>query len=183
MRFGMFFLHHQSRLSPTEHRDRTTKKAVCTNACLLELPLMLSCVASFKFISVLSFPTPDRQFKAAKLTVYQSDGHDPLVLFAYPDSDTVSILNLSHLRPCRPPPCPWVIDDVAELAKRMRLDQGDEAYFFKGSDGPPLVTGWRLHPPAHSEHEKVRSCAMTQNGAYIISIGSKGSIWLWTRGS
>lgn len=137
-------------------------------------------LASFKIISTLSFPTVPTQFITPILHVYQSPNHDPIVLFTYPNSTIITIFNVIHLEPRKPPPFPLDEAGLVESAQRMHLvDQVANDIQDRGM--PTEISGWEIRTAeTNHESEKLMACAMGRDGEMIIGVGVKGSIWVWS---
>jgi len=143
-------------------------------------------LASFKTISTFSFPETATQYVTPNLHVYQSPTHDPIVLFAYPNSTLISMLNVIHLRPRKPPPFPLYAEGehLAETTERVHLgDQGGSATI----EVSPLISRWELRTVTSSNTplqtdglaETLMACAMGMGGQVIAAVGTRGSVWIW----
>lgn len=134
------------------------------------------------------------------LHAYNSQGHDPIVLFPY--SNKIRMLNVTHLKPrfaSGHPPFPLDEDEMVESMKKARLDDDDDNDDDNGDEedeilgipkhpkAPPVPEEWMLpvDPKAQSspagDSEHVLACAMGVGGGLIVATGSKGSVWLWER--
>ncbi|RDB28613.1 Polycomb group protein FIE1 [Hypsizygus marmoreus] len=139
--------------------------------------------ASFKIISALSFPSVPTQYITPMLHVYQSSSHDPVVLFTYPKSTSITMFNVIHLQPRKPPPFPLDEASLVENTERMHLIDvaGKDP---RVEDLPPEVSGWELRTtsnPESDDSERLMDCAMGMNGDMIMGVGAKGTVWIWTR--
>ena len=93
----------------TQNRmNRIIKRAVCISFLPLFLVAFSSLghIASFKLISIHRFPVVPDQFTVPRLNLYHSPTHDPVVQLVYPKSETILMVNLTHLEPKRRPVYP-----------------------------------------------------------------------------
>ena len=141
-------------------------------------------LASFKTISTISFPESATQHITPNLHVYQSPTHDPIVLFTHPNSTSVSIFNVIHLQPRKPPSFPLDSDkgDLAETTERMHLHSR------RGSiEVVPLISSWEIRTvcsgntsvQTDSLPDTLMACSMGMDGQTIVAVGVRGSVWIW----
>jgi len=154
--------------------------------------------ASFKLISVSALPILQTEHPnvplSPSLRVYQAPFHDPLVLLSCFDTNTIRMLNITHLTPRKPKPSPPPPDEHAamvEMTERLRLTEGreEEVEGVGGGGDIPKITGWDIvindddsgEARSESETEKLQACEMGLDGHVIVGVGSKGTIWIWSR--
>jgi len=113
-----------------------------------------------------------------------SPTHDPVVLFTHSNSTFISILNVIHLQPRKPPPFPLDSDKgpLAEITERMHL------YDRRSSiEVAPLISSWEIRPVCSSNTsaqtddlpETLMACAMGMDGQTMVAVGVRGSVWIW----
>jgi polycomb protein EED len=159
-------------------------------------------LASFKLISIYSLPIMPTEratiVSSPSLHVYQSPYHDPLLLFITLDPKTLCMLNVTHLSPRKPLPFPRDEGVVVEMTRRMRLDDDDDDDDDGNDNGrsdrqnnnhaPPRIGGWTIgiggngQARSSDENDKLEACAMGLEGRIIVGVGSRGTVWLWTKG-
>ncbi len=106
------------------------------------------------------FPPPNNQFVTPILDVYNGGDRGPFVIISYPETRSLSLLNLLLLAKREPP-----------------LDQSQE------SERDEL-RGWTLSvdkstSPAADENESIESCAMSGDGKTVVAGGSRGTLWFF----
>ena len=137
------------------------------------------------------------------LHVYQSPHHDPLILFTMMKSGKITMMNVTHFSPRKPPPFP-LDQDVVAMTQKLRLDddvaesgpghndtsgtgdedethlQVDEDPSFRPRSDLPRINGWDIEaPPTDSLENDLEICAMGMGGRLLIGVGTKGTIWVW----
>ncbi|KII93926.1 hypothetical protein PLICRDRAFT_409781 [Plicaturopsis crispa FD-325 SS-3] len=134
--------------------------------------------SSFKIISVYSLPM-DSRF----LHVFQGESrsHDPLVLF--PDFDTIRLLNVTHFEPRKPPPFSVKATNIADMAKRMRIEDDDEDPP-EENNKPPDAKGWTIRVnnegmAGSGQREKLQNCVMGLDGTMVVGVSDRGNIYVW----
>jgi hypothetical protein len=156
--------------------------------------------ASFKLTAVMALPIIESSTvhvtHSPHVHVFSTPSHDPLVLFSNRNRGTVGLINVVDL----PIPNPCVFPEDADLLSMMneqlRLDDDDdddEGAERKGNVHgetqekhpieprappiPPFNEPWTL-AVCNPEEELVEASAMGVDGMMIVSVGSKGSIWV-----
>lgn len=139
--------------------------------------------ASFKTISTFSFPETATQYVTPSIHVYQSPTHDPVVLFVYPDSALISVLNVIHLQPRKPPPFPFDAEGehLVETTEQMHLDDR------RGSvQGSSFISRWEINVSSDNASvqtddspEMLMACAMGMGGQILVAVGARGTVWIW----
>jgi polycomb protein EED len=135
-------------------------------------------------ISTFSFPETTTQYVTPNLHVYHSPAHDPVVLFTYPNSTLISVLNVIHLQPRKPPSFPLDSEGehLAETTERMHL--GDQ----RGSiEVSPLISKWEIKTVSSGNTsvqtddlpETLMASAMGMGGQIIVAVGVRGTVWIW----
>jgi len=81
--------------------------------------------SSYKLLSMYSLPIIKTEYPyfpvSPHLHVYQSPYHDPLILFTAMNSGKITMMNVTHFEPRKPPPFP-LDEDVVEMTQRLRLE-------------------------------------------------------------
>lgn len=160
------------------HVNRIIKRVVCSSA-RVSVTLNAIFLASFKIISSFSFPDTNTQYVTPNLHVYQTPIHDPVVLFTYPNSTLISMFNVIHLQPRKPPPFPLESegDHLAETTQKMYL--GDQRALVDIFRWEIKTVSSNVSALTDESPEMLMTCAMGNGGQTIVAVGVRGSIWIW----
>ncbi|TFK41221.1 WD40-repeat-containing domain protein [Crucibulum laeve] len=156
--------------------------------------------SSFKLISISAFPEARDQYTTARLQVYQSPTHDPMILCTLPNASSFFIMNAAHLPPPKATPFPLdepvftaglesihLDDDDTDSTRAAELKEENErrARMRRLELRPPELKamGWEVPigvpPEVVDNGAGLHCCAMGMEGSVIVGVGSKGTIWVW----
>ncbi|KAF8898804.1 hypothetical protein BD779DRAFT_39049 [Infundibulicybe gibba] len=128
--------------------------------------------SSFTFISVYALPNTPDQYTTPQVDLYQSTWHDPIALLTFPGATSLSMINLAHLHPRKPPPFPY--EAVSVDGDRRHLTASEP----EGNERTNRLPGWTINTESVAG-EALEACFMGMEGKAIVGVGTKGSIWFW----
>lgn len=123
-------------------------------------------VASFKVISEYKLPGP---VSPCSMHVYQSPMHAPMLLL--PGTGKIRAISLRDFKPRRPRPYPESNKDsemrqLSRAAEKLNIDDAKEQ-----------TLDWKEINVA--DDRELFGCLMSENGALVIGVGAKESVWVW----
>ncbi|TFK77154.1 hypothetical protein BDN72DRAFT_783997 [Pluteus cervinus] len=136
--------------------------------------------ASFKVVTAVSFPIPETQYVVPQLHLYQHLACDPLLCVLYPDSTSISVLNIAKLEPRHPPPFPMDDPDIVASIKRPRVDPSGVVNTVQTQSNPlPSMWSVGLDGIEGQPLATIEACAITRSGTVVAGVGTNGTLWIW----
>ncbi|KAF8905524.1 WD40-repeat-containing domain protein [Gymnopilus junonius] len=159
--------------------------------------------SSFKLISIHAFPAVRNQYIAPQLGIFQaSPAHDTLILYVYPDGQSIYFLNAAHMKPRERPALPKEAEKLltrhqdatgtalVDATGRMRLGGQEEADVEEETDDErlilrrpdvvvPEIESRKIDLREENAGRSLMACAIGMGGRVVVGVGSKGSIWVW----
>jgi len=107
--------------------------------------------------------------------MYQSDFHDPLILYLEPDKrDEVLMANVAKFQPREPRPFPrnWLkegdpADGLAAATQDLSLGEMTRV--------PPRIATWTV--PVDTP---LTACVMGVGGRFIVGVGERSTVLIWS---
>ncbi|KAK7059017.1 hypothetical protein VNI00_001641 [Paramarasmius palmivorus] len=123
--------------------------------------------SSYTIISTVDLPLRKTQYETPSLDVFCEQGQDPLVLYTFPGSEEIRVLNIADFKPQKVPPCPWPQEEETILDTLTLSEDGE-------------LPGWNISiPREHNAHqERLDVCVMYRGGRTIVATSAR-SIWIW----
>jgi len=94
-----------------------------------------------------------------------------MALLSISTSNVIRAINMASLPPHKAPPFSEDAEMV-EMAQRMTLEGTAE-----DKDDKEKQPGWDI--TLAGSDERIEACAMGIDGAVIVGVGSRGSVWIW----
>lgn len=128
-------------------------------------------------MSTHSFREARTIYDVPRLSLYQSDFHDPLIIYLESDKgDEVLIANVAKFQPRAPrlfPRSAVKESDPADglAAATQKLSLGEITH----APPPPQIATWRV--PVDSP---LKACVMGVGGRLIVGVGEKSTVLVWS---